>query len=31
MFQLIAEEKAEVIANCDHLERLRFSPSLLFN
>jgi hypothetical protein len=28
MFQLIAGEKAEVIANCDNLERLKFSPSL---
>jgi hypothetical protein len=27
MFQLTAEEKAEVVANCDHLQRLRFSPS----
>jgi len=28
MFQLTAEEKAEVIANCDHLEKLKFSKSL---
>jgi hypothetical protein len=28
MFQLKAEEKAEVVANCDHLARLKFSPSL---
>lgn len=28
MFQLNAEEKAEVVANCDHLARLKFSPSL---
>jgi hypothetical protein len=27
-FQLTAAEKAEVIANCDNLERLKFSPSL---
>jgi len=25
MFQLTAEEKAEVVANCDHLSRIRFS------
>ena len=28
MFQLTAIEKAEVVANCDHLAKLRFSPSL---
>jgi len=28
MFQLAAEEKAEVVANCDHLERLKFSKAL---
>ncbi len=28
MFQLTAEEKAEVVANCDHLSKLRFSPTL---
>lgn len=28
MFQLTSEEKAEVVANCDHLVRLKFSPSL---
>ncbi|MDO8786858.1 MAG: ORF6N domain-containing protein [Sulfuritalea sp.] len=28
MFQLNAEEKAEVVANCDHLVQLKFSPSL---
>jgi hypothetical protein len=27
-FQLIEEEKAEVVANCDHLARLKFSPVL---
>jgi hypothetical protein len=27
MFRLTAEEKAEVVAFCDHLERLKFSPS----
>lgn len=28
MFRLTAEEKAEVVANCDHLAKLKFSPSL---
>ena len=28
MFQLTADEKAEVVANCDHLRRLKFSPNL---
>ena len=28
MFQLTAHEKAEVVANCDHLRRLKFSPGL---
>ena len=28
MFQLTAEEKSEVVANCDHLEKLKFSKSL---
>jgi hypothetical protein len=28
MFQLTAEEKAQVVANCDHLSRLKFSPTL---
>jgi hypothetical protein len=28
MFQLTGKEKAEVVANCDHLKRLKFSPSL---
>jgi len=28
MFRLTAEEKAEVVANCDHLSRLKFSPVL---
>ncbi len=27
-FQLSLEEKAEVVANCDHLRRLKFSPVL---
>src|SRR5512143_3562770 len=27
VFQLSAAEKAEVVANCDHLARLRFSPT----
>ena len=28
VFQLTAEEKAEVIANCDHLKNLKFSKAL---
>jgi len=28
MFQLIPEEKAEVVAKCDHLKNLRFAKSL---
>lgn len=28
MFQLITEERSEVVANCDHLPRLKFSPVL---
>ncbi len=28
MFQLTAEEKTQVVANCDHLSRLKFSPTL---
>ncbi|MBI5816036.1 MAG: ORF6N domain-containing protein [Nitrospinae bacterium] len=28
MFQLTEHEKAEVVANCDHLMRLKFSPNL---
>jgi hypothetical protein len=28
MFQLTAEEKSEVVANCDHLSKLKFSPAL---
>ena len=28
MFQLTSEEKADVVANCDHLKKLRFSPNL---
>jgi phage regulator Rha-like protein len=28
MFQLNPEEKQEVVTNCDHLSRLRFSPAL---
>jgi len=27
MFQLTSEEKMEVVANCDHLSRLKFSPA----
>ena len=28
MFQLTKREKAEVVANCDHLKTLKFSPQL---
>jgi len=28
MFQLSAEEKSEVVANCDHLSKLKYSKSL---
>ena len=28
IFQLTTREKSEVVANCDHLARLKFSPSL---
>ncbi len=28
MFELSAEEKTEVVANCDHLSNLKFSPYL---
>ncbi len=28
MFRLTESEKAEVVANCDHLKRLKFSPNL---
>lgn len=28
MFQLSPDEKTEVVANCDHLGKLKFSPSL---
>jgi hypothetical protein len=28
MFQLTSEEKREVVTNCDHLRKLKFSPSL---
>ncbi|HYK39498.1 MAG TPA: ORF6N domain-containing protein [Candidatus Eremiobacteraceae bacterium] len=28
MFQLTAKEKAEVVANCDHLQKLKFSSAL---
>ena len=28
LFQLTIEEKTEVVANCDHLSRLKFSPAL---
>jgi len=30
MFQLTADEKAEVVANCDHLAKLKFSKALPF-
>src|SRR5215475_3025437 len=28
MFQLTAQEKEEVVTNCDHLRRLKYSPAL---
>ena len=28
LFALTAEEKAQVVAHCDHLQRLKFSPAL---
>ncbi|MGH9449151.1 MAG: ORF6N domain-containing protein, partial [Terriglobia bacterium] len=28
MFRLTAEEKAQVVTNCDHLQKLKFSPVL---
>ena len=28
MFRLSAEEKAEVVTNCDHLAKLKYSPTL---
>ena len=28
MFQLTLDEKLQVVANCDHLKRLKFSPNL---
>lgn len=30
MFQLSSKEKAEVVAICDHLQSLKFSPSLSY-
>lgn len=30
MFQLAAPEKAEVVTNCDHLQKLKFSKSMPF-
>jgi hypothetical protein len=30
MFQLTQEEKTDVVANCDHLVNLKFSPNLPF-
>lgn len=30
MFQLTEQEKNEVVANCDHLQRLKFSPTMPF-
>jgi hypothetical protein len=30
MFQLTAEEKQEVVTNCDHLDKLKFSKALPF-
>jgi hypothetical protein len=31
MFQLSAEEKTEVVANCDHLENLKYSKALPYH
>jgi hypothetical protein len=31
VFQLTAAERLEVVANCDHLARLKFSPTLPFS
>ena len=28
MFRLTLQERSEVVTNCDHLRRLKFSPSL---
>ena len=30
MFQLTSKEKAEVVANCDHLAKLKYSPAKPF-
>src|SRR6185295_5803971 len=30
LIELTPEEKAEVVANCDHLDRLKYSPALPF-
>lgn len=30
MFRLSEEEKIEVVTNCDHLQKLKFSPQLPF-
>ena len=30
MFQLNKKEKSEVVANCDHLKNLKFSPNMPF-
>jgi hypothetical protein len=30
LFQLTADEKTEVVANCDHLQNLKFSKALPF-
>jgi hypothetical protein len=30
MFQLTSKEKGEVVANCDHLAKLKFSPTMPF-
>jgi hypothetical protein len=31
MFELTLEEKGEVVANCDHLKQLKFSPYLPYS
>lgn len=30
MFRLTQKEKAEVVTNCDHLSKLKFSPTMPF-
>jgi hypothetical protein len=30
MFRLTQQEKSEVVTNCDHLSKLKFSPTMPF-